>query len=175
MTSYIALLRGVNVGGHRKLPMAELKAKLTELGHRNVRTLLASGNVVVDADQTTCAALEKKLEADLHAAFGLSTEVFVRDPAEWDAIVAANPFPQEAKACPSHTLVMAFKETPSTSARAFIKAWTGPELVHIADREAFLFFGAGQADSKLNLTKLGVGTARNWNTVLKLQAMLSSG
>ncbi len=173
MTHYIALLRGVNVGGHRKLPMAELKATLTGLGYQQVRTLLASGNVVVEAAKTTAAKLEGRLEGDLKTRFGLSTDVIVRDPEEWEAIIAANPFHKEAQSHPSRLLMMALKETPSAEARAFLKAWQGPELVHVVDRAAFIFFGEGMAESKLNLTKLGVGTARNWNTVLKLKAMIS--
>ena len=172
MTQAIVLLRGVNVGGHRKLPMADLKRALAELGYGDVQTLLASGNVVVDAGTTTPAALEKKLEADLQRALGLQTDVMVRDPIQWSAIIAANPFVNEAKADPSHLLMVALKEPPSSSARAAIEAWPGPELIHVGDREAFVFYGDGMRDSKLNLSKLGTGTGRNWNTVLKLQALV---
>ena len=172
-SSFIVLLRGVNVGGHRKLPMAELKDTLTGLGYANVRTLLASGNVVVDVAAASCAALEQRLEGELQQHMGLTTDVLVRDPAEWTAIVAANPLLSESKADPSHTLMMALKAPPSSSSLATIKAWQGPERIVVHGREVYIFFGAGMADSKLNLTKLGVGTGRNWNTVLKLQALVA--
>ena len=168
---WIALLRGVNVGGHRKLPMAELRDALEEIGYQEVKTLLASGNLVFEA-KGKAASIEAKLEADLKKAFGLTTEVMVRDPKEWAAIIEANPFLKEAKKDPSHLVVVALKAKPPADAVKALASYEGPELVKVHQREAYVFYGDRMADSKLNLSKLGSGTARNWNTVLKLQAMV---
>lgn len=177
MGHYIALLRGVNVGGNRKLPMADLKRELEALGYANVRTLLASGNVVMDGKKQSTGALERKLEKDLAARMGLETDVMVRTPEEWGAAIAANPFPAEAESHPSRLLLMALKTEPTAAARAafatYLERLAGPERVIVRGREVFVFFPDGQADSKLNLKALGSSTGRNWNTVLKLRAMVA--
>jgi uncharacterized protein (DUF1697 family) len=174
MTHYIALLRGVNVGGNRKLPMAELRDKLLALGYAGVRTLLASGNVVLTLAQTDPKALEARLQADLRRACDLDTDVMVRDPAEWDAIIAANPYPDRALSDPSHLLVVALKAPPAPAAvKATLAGHRGPEQVHVGGREAYIYYSQGIGESKLNLKGLGPGTARNWNTVLKLREMLA--
>jgi hypothetical protein len=94
---YAALLKGVNVGGNRKLPMADLKAFVAGLGFGGVQTLLASGNVVFAADGDA-AALEALLADEAKVALGLDTPWFVRSHADLAAVVAANPFPEAARA-----------------------------------------------------------------------------
>src|SRR5262245_7201059 len=111
MTRYAALLRAVNVGG-RKVTMAELKAAAEKLGYENPRTLVASGNLVFDAKKTAPAELEAALEAAIEKTFGLFSEVMVRDPAEWAAIVKANPFPKKAREDPAHLVCVVCKDTP---------------------------------------------------------------
>jgi uncharacterized protein (DUF1697 family) len=173
MTKFIALLRGVNVGGHRKVPMAELREVLTELGYREVSTLLASGNFVFEAKSAKPPALEKKLEAELAKTLGLETDIMVRDPKEWDAVIDANPFVKEAAATPARVLVMVLKTKPSADAvKKTIAGNRGPELLHVHQREAYVFYPNGQGTSKLNLKALGSGTGRNWNTVLKLKELV---
>ncbi len=175
MTTYIALLKGVNVGGNRMVPMAELRAALTERGYENVRTLLASGNVVLDTPTIQTATLESRLEADLQAAMGVTTHFMVRDAAEWAAILAANPFPQVAESDPGHLLVMVMKTEPDgPRARAYLDAYEGPETVAFAGREIFIHYPDGQGASRLALPKLGNGTARNWNTMRKLAALVEA-
>lgn len=177
MGHYIALLRGVNVGGNRKLPMADLKRELTALGYANVRTLLASGNVVFEGKKQSTEAVERKLERDLAARMGLETDVMVRTPEEWAAAMAANPFVAEAQSQPSRLLLVALKSEPAAPARAalatYLERLAGPERVEVRGREVFVFFPEGQADSKLNLRALGSSTGRNWNTVSKLHAMVA--
>lgn len=178
MDTWIALLRGVNVGGHRKAPAAELRALLTETGFAEVRSLLASGNLVFRAEATTAEALERRLEAALVERMGLETDVLVRGPRDWAAAIAANPFPEPAEREPSRTFVMALKRAPSAAEVAALKAavegW--PEQVEVIGREAFLVYPGGAGTSRLSNAlierKLGArGTARNWNTVLKLRAL----
>jgi len=174
MPTAIVLLRAVNVGGTSKLPMATLKATLEGLGCRDVRTLLASGNAVVST-KIAGAALEKSLEEALAAEHGLVTDVMVRSPAEWSEALAQNPWIAEAEADPSHFVVVAFKVAPKPAARAAFEdakakgGWTEP--VHVSGAHTYVHYTSGQARTKLSLTKLGVGTARNWSTCKKLLAM----
>jgi uncharacterized protein (DUF1697 family) len=176
MAVHIALLRGINVGGNKMVPMAELRTALSKLGFSDVRTLLASGNVVLRGGRRTGVALETFLEAETAKLTGFKADYMVRTAVEWDAIVAANPFPEHAKDDPSHFQLHAFKTAPdAAAAKAFMAAHKGPEAVKIAGREAYVFYGPSIADSKFTLKPLNIpNTGRNWNTVLKLQALARS-
>ena len=176
----IALLRAVNVGG-RSVLMADLRAMLGELGHANPRTLLQSGNAVFALKtKVPVAALEKKLEAEAQRRFGFDVAFMLRTMEEWDAIIARNPFPDAAKNDPARLILVALKGAPDASAiKAVRDGYEGPETIHVAGREAYLIYPEGQGNSKLTNAlierKLGVaGTARNWNTVLKLAALASA-
>jgi uncharacterized protein (DUF1697 family) len=174
MASYVGLLRGVNVGGHRKVPMGELRDALGELGWQNVRTLLASGNFVFETKAAKSETLEKKLEADLKKSLGLVTDIMVRDAKEWNAIVARNPFVEEAESQPARLLLVALKNEPDKAAIEKTRAKNrGPERLDVIKRDAYVFYPDGVGASKLSLEALGSGTGRNWNTVLKLKAMLA--
>jgi uncharacterized protein (DUF1697 family) len=111
MTIHIALLRAINVGG-RVVAMAELKAMIAALGCADARKLLQSGNVVFDSAAKTGAALESFLEAETEQRLKLRADYLVRTTKEWRAIIANNPFPQEAKNDPGHLLAMPLKSTP---------------------------------------------------------------
>ena len=92
MTRFVALLRGINVGGHRKVPMARLREVLGEAGFADVATYLQSGNAVVTAPDTDPQAVASHIEQAIAAAFGFDVDVLVRSGAELDAVIAANPF-----------------------------------------------------------------------------------
>lgn len=174
---YIALLRAVNVGG-RRVTMKELKEEAEKLGYTNARTLVASGNLVFDTKKTPDAKLETTLEAAIEKTFGLFSDVMVRNPDEWAAIIKANPFRKKAKDDPAHLVCVVCKDEPDANA---IDAWLkgfrekndkGEQLT-VSGREIYIDYGPSIGQSKLILPKkLVTGTARNWNTVLKLQAML---
>src|ERR1700676_3221057 len=117
MTAQIALLRAVNVAGHGGVAMASLRAFFSDLGFAGARTLLQSGNVVFDGDSGG-AALELRLESEAAKRLGLRTTFFVRGAAEWDRLIAVNPFPDEAERDPSHLIVMCLKATPTKAALA---------------------------------------------------------
>ena len=173
MTTYIALLKGINVGGNRRLPMADLKAALTEAGFEDVRTILASGNVVLDAPETDPAALEARLASETTARLGVTTDYMVRDGAQWRAMIEANPFPDAAAKDPGHLLVVVMKTTPDASkVRAYLEAYDGPERVAVVGREIFIHYPDGQGTSRLSIPRLGNGTARNWNTAVRLAALV---
>src|SRR5262249_40477390 len=110
MTTHIALLRAVNLGGHNKIGMADLRELLTGLGLRDGRSLLQSGNLVFRSDVRSADRLEHLLEDAAEKRFGLKTDFFVRTADEWEGIIAGNPFPQEAKLDPGHLLVIFLKD-----------------------------------------------------------------
>jgi uncharacterized protein (DUF1697 family) len=174
MPTCIALLRAVNLGSHNKVSMADLRAFVEKLGGEDVNTVVQSGNLVFRTAVTSPAKLEAQLEAAAVKQLGLTTDFFVRTAKEWAAIVAANPFPKMAKDDPSHLVMMTLREAPTAKAvddlRAAIK---GREQVDANGREAYFTYPDGIGTSKLTIAiiekNLGTrGTARNWNTVLKL-------
>lgn len=165
-----ALLRGVNLGG-RKVIMSELRAACEAAGFSDVQTLLASGNLVLDAKEKG-AKVEAKLEKLILDEMGLKTEVFVRTGAELDAIIAANPFKAFAKQQPNF-LVVTFMRAPASAAemKAIGDTALFGEEAKQGEKCLYIKFPEGQGVSKLKTPKLG--TARNWNTVTKLAAMLA--
>lgn len=175
---YVALLRAVNVGG-RAVAMADVRAWLTGLGFGGVRTLLQSGNAVFDAPRSSSTQLEAVLEREAEKALGLRTEFFVRSAREWQKIIEGNPYRDEARDDPAHLLMLALKASPSTAAgKSLQAAIVGPEVVRLAGTHAYAVYPDGVARSKLTnaLVERHLGTrvtARNWNTVLRIGALLS--
>jgi uncharacterized protein (DUF1697 family) len=166
MTTYIALLRAVNVGGTGKLPMAELKAMCIELGFASVQTYIASGNVVFQsklAEKKVKAALEARLE--IYA--GKKVGVLIRTAAEMTDVLANNPFPNTA---PNRCVAIFLDEPPTANAMEGVTGRNGEEIV-IGTRELYVHYGDGMADSKLKISAAKAGTARNMNTVAKLAGM----
>jgi uncharacterized protein (DUF1697 family) len=179
--TWIALLRGVNVGGNRMVAMADLRALLASLGFDRPRSLLQSGNLVFDGPRRSPAALEARIQAAVAKHAGFEPEIFVRTAAEWHDLVAGNPFAEAAAHDPGHLLVMCFRRAPSAAEVASLRAAiTGPERVEAIGRHAYFVYPAGVGTSKLTNAvierRLGSpGTARNWNTVLKLAATAGGG
>jgi uncharacterized protein (DUF1697 family) len=177
MTTYIALLRAVNLAGRNRVSMSDLCELAATLGLLDARTLLQSGNLVFRSTVSSADALERLLQDAAARELNVSTEFFVRSTAEWKAVIAANPFPAEAKRDPGHLLVMALKDAPARGAVAALQqAIKGREVVRAKGREAFITYPDGVGRSRLTNAlieqKLGTrGTARNWNTVLKLGAI----
>jgi len=167
MPLQVALLRGVNLG-KRQVVMSELRAAVEAGGYSGVRTLIASGNLILNAKQKG-AKLETALEKLILDALKLKTDVFVRDAAEIDAVIAANPFKAFTKATPTFMVVNFMREAASAAELEAMKktALTGEEIKQ-GERCLYIKFPNRQGPSKLKLPKLG--TARNWNTVLKLAA-----
>jgi uncharacterized protein (DUF1697 family) len=178
MAKYIALLRGINVGGHKLIAMSDLSEMLESLKFTGVKTLLQSGNVVFQSGKQTGSALERLLEKETEKRLKASVRILVRDANEWKAIVARNPFAKEAKSDPSHLLVMCLKDAPDAkSVKALQATIKGPEVVRADGRQLYLVYPAGIGTSKLTNAviekKLGTqGTARNWNTVLKVVELI---
>jgi uncharacterized protein (DUF1697 family) len=172
----IALLRGVNLGGANRVAMADVRAALAAAGFAAVRSLLQSGNLVFETGEAEDQALETRVEAALRESVGLKADVVVRGPAAWRAMIRANPFPRQAETDPGRLVAMVLKTTPAENAEAAMAAIPGPEQARVVGREVFIWYPDGQADTKLAGAPLdralgARGTARNWNTVLKLAAL----
>ena len=180
MSVYIALLRAINVGGTKPVAMSELRDLLTGLGFAFARSLLQTGNLVFQGDGRTSAELERLLETEAAKRLDLNTDFVVRTAHEWKTVVARNPFPDEAKRDPGHLVVMVLKDpVDAKDVKALRMAITGPEVVHAEGKHVYITYPAGIGRSRLTNglieKKLSTrGTARNWNTVLKLAALAES-
>jgi uncharacterized protein (DUF1697 family) len=180
MAVHIAFLRGINVGGKTKLAMADLRGLFTELGLASPRTVLQTGNVLFETEDPGRDELELLFERETERRIGLRTAYFVRTAAEWDGALAGNPFPDEAHADPARLAVMPLKAAPAAAAvDALRAAIVGPERVEAVGQQLYLVYPDGMGRSKLTIklieSKLGTqGTARNWNTALKVAAAARS-
>src|ERR1044072_5746840 len=112
MTGYVALLRGINVGGHRKVPMAALRETAEALGLRKVRTYVASGNLVFESDKAA-GTLETMLEQAIADRFGFAVDVVVRSAAQWAALADANPLKAESEKAPGFVHMSVGKRAPT--------------------------------------------------------------
>jgi uncharacterized protein (DUF1697 family) len=178
VSTYIALLRGINVGGNKLIAMSDLRALAAELGFEEATTWLQSGNLVFKTPaRSSGAALQDRLEKETAKRFGVAADYIVRTPGELAKVVAANPFPKEAKDDPSHLLVMHLKTTVSAqSVAALQESVTGPETIRGSGKQIYIVYPAGIGTSKLTGAVIekrlaARGTARNWNTTVKLLAL----
>jgi uncharacterized protein (DUF1697 family) len=169
MSVFIALLRAVNVGGTGKLPMTELKAMCEASGFTDVKTYIASGNVVfraaVDAGKAKAA-----LEARLADYAGKPVGVIIRTPTEMAAVLAANPFPD---APGNRTVAIFLDAAPPAGALDDVKHRKS-EILALGAREIYVCYGDGMADSRLVIPAAKAGTARNMNTVARLAGMAAA-
>jgi uncharacterized protein (DUF1697 family) len=176
LTTYVALLRGINVGGRTKLPMADLRALMETLGHANVVTYIQSGNVVF-----TSAAKEAKVASDIAAGvkqkFGYDLAVIVRTRAQLAKVVSGNPY-LKSGADPSKLHVTFLAAKPSAAAIAKLDPdRCPPDEFVVQGREIFMLLPNGMGRTKLTIDyfekRLGTpGSARNWNTVNKLLELM---
>ena len=166
MTRYVALLRAVNVGGTGKLAMSDLRGLCAAAGFTNVRTYIASGNVVFDAEADE-AAVKATLELALLAHARKPVGVVVRTGPEMATVLAANPFQDAA---PNRVVAIFLDKTPAAEWRTMVTGVTHERLAAGA-REIFIHYPDGQAETKLKAPVLAIGTGRNMNTVAKLAEM----
>ena len=180
-TTYAALLRGINVGGNKKLPMAELRTLLEGLGHDGVRTYLQSGQAVFASGHGDEESLAAELAEAIEKRFGFTVDVIVRDHAYLKAIADNCPFP--AAELEGKQLHVTYYSAPVAEDRfadidqvAYL-----PEEFRLGDRALYLYAPDGLGRSKLaaelsrpRLNKGLIATSRNWNTVLKLVELTGS-
>ncbi|MER5888266.1 DUF1697 domain-containing protein [Streptomyces sp. NPDC001941] len=181
-TTYAALLRGINVSGHHKVPMAELRAVLEGLGHSGVRTHLQSGNAVFTTEETTGEdGLARALEDAVEARFGFRVDCLVRDHAYLAAVADACPFPADALEGKQLYAVYYDRAPDPERFAALDPDAFRPEEFALGDRVVYLHTPdglgrspLGTAVSKPAVVKGYVTTARNWNTVRKLVEMTAA-
>ncbi|MBP3982834.1 DUF1697 domain-containing protein [Pseudoxanthomonas helianthi] len=168
MDTFIALLRAVNVGGTGKLPMEDLRALCAKAGFRDVRTYIASGNVVLRGGKDE-RQVKQALEAALQAYAGKPVGVLVRSVAQMREALDANPF---ADSAPNRVVAIFLDEVPPAGALDQAKGLRN-ERVALGTREIYVDYRDvdGMRDSKLQIPAAKAGTARNMNTVAKLVEM----
>ena len=174
MPTYVGVLRAINLGSHNKIAMNDLRAMLEKVGCDEPKTLLLSGNIVFKNASRSIERVERMLEDASTKHLGVTTDYFVRTAQEWQAIIDDNPFPTEAKNDPGHLLVMCLRDAPSAAqVKALQAAVAGREVVKAKGRQAYFVYPDGVGRSKLTIKMIEKalatrGTARNWNTVLKI-------
>jgi uncharacterized protein (DUF1697 family) len=166
VTGRVALLRGVNVGGNHKLPMERLKAIGEEAGFANVRTYIASGNLVFASGESE-AVCRERVDGLIEREFGKKIGIMVRSEAELARVAKANPFAD----CPGNRVVAIFIDGPLSLDG--IKGQT-VERVELGERAIYVHYPDGQADTKLAIPAAKAGTARNMNTVAKLAELAAA-
>ena len=180
MNVVICLLRGVNVGGHNKCAMQELRALCEALKLENPQTYVQSGNVVFRTKEANLERLEERFQSAFEKKFGFRSDVVLRTAADMTAIVKRNPFPKRAEEEPGRLAVMFLAAKPAKGAEAALATLPrGREEMKLDGRELYIYFPEGMGQSKLPWSTLGQklgtsGTARNWNTVTKLLEMAES-
>ncbi len=177
MPSYVALFRGINVGGKHKVPMADLRALFEGAGATNVRSYIQSGNVVYDAPARVAPKIAERVEAELERAFGFGAPITVRTASELAAVLANNPYLRpDSDHARLHVIFLS--TLPEKRKVAALDPNRSPgDAYTISGREIYLSLPNGAADTKLTNaffdSGLGVtSTARNWRTVTTLHEML---
>lgn len=174
MRTYIALLRGINVGGHRKIPMTDLRELLTQNGYKNVKTYIQSGNVCLQSDEIDQLALEQDLKKTIKDKFDFDVPVLVRTKAQLNAIFNSCPFTQDEKEN-SYFAILNASPTEEHIIEASKKTYEN-EYYHIIKDCLYFYCANGYGRAKFSLNyfekKLAVNaTARNYKTMLKLISM----
>jgi uncharacterized protein (DUF1697 family) len=175
MTTYAALLRGINVGGHKKVPMAELRDVMTGLGWKDVRTYLQSGNAVFTTGDADPGARLERAVADR---FGFEVRCLVRTAGELHAVAAGCPYPA-AELDPAKLLVLFLEEEPEEGHFDSVEAAKfAPDTFHHTGRAVYCYFPDGMGSSKLPAALEAVRpkvtmTGRNWRTVQRLIELAS--
>jgi uncharacterized protein (DUF1697 family) len=174
VTVYVALLHSIILNAGRRVVMEELRAMTADLGFENVRTLVATGNLVFEGDDLSIGKIENLLETAFAKRFGKPVDIIVREASGWLRLVANNPF---ADGVGSDVVVRTMRGAldPTVVDRLRDRA-NGPERIALVDGDLWIDFGGKPSLSRLlsGLTtkQLGIGTLRNWNTVRGLGRML---
>lgn len=176
MGTYIALLRGINVSGHRLIKMADLKRMCEEMGLAQVQTYIQSGNVLFTAGEER-EALRRRIEQQIAAVFGFDVPVALRTPAELESVIARCPFaPAQLQA--GESLYVSFLTEPAApeGIGRLLATAAEPDQLGLVGEEVYLLYRQPSHKSKLTNSllekRLGVpATSRNWQTTCKLAAL----
>jgi len=168
------MLRGVNLGAHRRMKMDDLRALYESLALDSVTTYVQSGNVVFTTRERDLERVAARIEKGIEQTFGFHSDVIVRTAAEMEQVVAGNPFAGRAGIEPAKLVVTFLAGDPGDAARQLARGIsTDPEEMYIGGRELYVYFPNGQGRSKFPAAAIDrilkvTGTARNWNSVTKL-------
>ena len=178
MTRCVSLFRGINVGGRHSIKMDELQDLHKSLGLRDVVSYIQSGNVVFTTEEPDLARIKQQIEDGFATRFDFHAEVMLRTSAELSALIAKNPFQSRPEKESNQIVVMFLSARPADSAlEDLLTTYAGPEEVFANGNELFIYYTEGIGRSKLSNTYIErklrtYGTARNWNTVLRLQELI---
>ena len=170
----VSMLRGVNLGPHRRIKMDALREVYESLGLADVQTYVQSGNVVFRSSERDLKKLAKRIEAAIEKKFGFRSDVILRTAAEMRDVIARNPFAARSGIEPNRYLVTFLASDPGQELRDKVRAIKAdPEELHFDGREMYIYFPNGLARPKLSLPAIEkilkiTGTGRNWNSVVKL-------
>jgi uncharacterized protein (DUF1697 family) len=177
MPVYVALLRGINLGGHKKIKMDELRAALAAMGFDDVKTYIQSGNVVFKAAKISDKALSKKIEATILSKFGHSVSVIIRTAEEFEQVIANNPFLKQPDIDQTKLHVMFLREPPGQSAVQQLETLVlKPDQFRFLAKELYFYLPNGVAESVVMKKPIDrvlaiPTTMRNWRTVNTIQQM----
>jgi uncharacterized protein (DUF1697 family) len=177
MPTFVAMLRGINVSGHKIIKMEALRASFAGMGFSNTQTYIQSGNVIFEAANGSTAGLSEKIGQRILGDFGFSVPVTLKTAKEIEQIIKRNPFPRMSGIDHSKLHVTFLSDDPPPKAlEQLLPLASKPEEVRIIGQEVFLYCPNGYGTTKLSNTaiekKLSVGaTTRNWKTVNTLLAM----
>lgn len=174
MNIYIALLRGINVGGNHMIKMSELKSMMESIGVSRVKTYIQSGNIIFESVEGA-KDLQQKIEEEIKLEFGFSISVIIRTSEELNRVIKNCPFREDTLTEGEGVHVSFLSKAPSEEKiNLLMKSSSDKEELHIQGKDMYLLIRQGVKNSKLftNLHKLGIpATVRNWRTVNKLAAM----
>ena len=179
MPLLISFIRGINVGGHKKIKMAELRDLYLDLGFQNPRTLLQSGNVIFEAADTDLADIGARIEAGISRRFAFEAQALLRTPDAFRTTLANHPFDAEQLERGNHAMIVFLSGTPEKRAlAALVENNSGREAISAAADALYVFYTDGVARSKLDAKRiestLGLAaSARNWNTCQRLLKLLT--
>jgi uncharacterized protein (DUF1697 family) len=177
-TRYIAILRGINVGGKRKIIMAELRALLESIHLKNVNTYIQSGNIVFEHNKTANSELEELISNTIKTKYGFDVPCIVRTAAEWQRAIDENPFANDHEVDQLHLTFL--KELPANEKiEAIADHDFSPDSFQVINQNVYLLVLGKYHKTKLSNqffeSKLKVeATTRNWKTVMKLMEMASN-
>lgn len=176
MKTYIALLRGINVGGHKKVPMAELRKLLSNSGLKNVQTYIQSGNVIFQSSKTSISEIENNISKSIFNYFGFQVSVIVKSTSDLQTIFNGCPFSDEQK---EKSYFIVLDKIPESELIDEVNQIAYENETFIIINKCLYFYSSvGYGRTKFNMTtferKLNVvGTARNYNTIVKLLSLSS--
>ena len=178
MPAVISFLRGINVGGHKKIKMAELRQLYVSLALDDVRSILQSGNVVFRTGETDFSKLQQRIEAGIQDGFGFEVRVILRGVEDFRDLIARHPFDDEQISQGGKISVVFLNSEPSDLALAdLFDNNPGAEIIHAKATELYIYYGDGKAGSKLDNSRIErrlqtIASARNWNTCQRLLKLL---